>query len=148
MHGKCWEAWITGKQLLKRAVYSNFVVENSCWWCITCIHIGCSFSWLQERVKRDNRRGDKMRVFGTPWLSFLYVLCVALSTLIHASDPCRQLTSSLPLTSSLRTRDHDDLLPSKSRGGVSCWEDWSSAGRPGRQTSSTLESAGKCFLFS
>lgn len=141
MHGKqlgsldYWEAASETCSLFKLCGWEAVL----CWWCITCIHVGCFFSWLPEGVKGGNRRGDKMHVSGILSGLASFTWCVALLTLICGSDSQRQLTSSLPLTSSLRTRDHGDLLPSESQGGVSCWEDLGSAGRPGRQTSSILK---------
>lgn len=65
---------------------------------------------------------------------------MALLTLVPGSDSWMGgLTSSLHLISSLRSKDHGDLMPSKSQGGINCWKDLSSAERPGRPTSSILK---------
>lgn len=86
--------------------------------------------WLPQGMKGDNGRRVK---FISLVLSALVssTCCVDLLTLIPGSDPWRQLTSRLALTSSLRTRDPGDLMLSKSWRDVSCWEVSGSARRPG-----------------
>lgn len=101
---------------------------------LRCIHICCSSLDCHKEWK-EIKEGD-LKCISLVFSGLASLTCyVDLFSLKPGSDPLRQFTGRLALTSSRRTRDPGGLMLSKSWRNVSCCEVMGSAGRPERQRS-------------